>query len=251
MVVFHEFTYSKDLSGIKPFCTPYKITHKVVRTNGTRTSTESEPTNEDIMENYDIYMLVLLFYQYLIPLVILAFVYGKMSVILWETKAPGNADDERDKNLFLQKKKSVKMMVTVVVTFGLCWLPWHAFHCAKLVWPEVLGYVPLLFCLSTWKFWLSRIFKSFGFQFQRSLKIRCNAQNVFEQKTVGYLRRSVRWGFRQAPRFVLLENDEKVRKLFLRFFSDFLEIFINYAYKVSLSKVKPFLSYWQLTNRQN
>ena len=141
MVIFHQFTYSKDSHGIKPFCTPYKITHKVIQTSRNTTQNTDPTKDEDGMEPYDIYMLVLLFYQYFIPLLILAFVYGKMSVILWETKTPGNADDERDKNIFLQKKKSVKMMVTVVVTFGLCWLPWHAFHCAKLVWPEVLGYV--------------------------------------------------------------------------------------------------------------
>ena len=155
MVIFHQFTYSKDSHGIKPFCTPYKITHKVVQSSRNTTQKSLNNTeDEDRMEPYDIYMLVLLFYQYFIPLLILAFVYGKMSVILWEAKTPGNADDERDKNIFLQKKKSVKMMVTVVVTFGLCWLPWHAFHCAKLVWPEVLGYVRNFFCLRLYIFLL-------------------------------------------------------------------------------------------------
>ena len=33
-----------------------------------------------------------------------------------------------------KKKKTVTMMITVVVAFGLCWTPWHLFKITQIFW---------------------------------------------------------------------------------------------------------------------
>ena len=80
-------------------------------------------------------MIILFVLQYCLPLALLAICYTTMSVVLWSRKPPGNPDDSRDKIILTQRKKSVKMMISVVVTFGSCWLPWHLFHCCQLLFP--------------------------------------------------------------------------------------------------------------------
>ena len=71
MAIFHQFSFSKDrIHGIKPFCTPYKPKHKVIARNETRSQNSIQNLDEEQMEPYDIYMLVLFFYQYFIPLLV-------------------------------------------------------------------------------------------------------------------------------------------------------------------------------------
>ena len=71
MAIFHQFSFSKDrIHGIKPFCTPYKPNHKVIARNETRSQKSIQNLDEEQMEPYDIYMLVLFFYQYFIPLLV-------------------------------------------------------------------------------------------------------------------------------------------------------------------------------------
>ena len=71
---------------------------------------------------------------------ILIVLYCRMSVILWLRQIPGNPDEERDKEILKQKKKSVKLMASVVTAFGICWLPWHLFHSLRLLCPSFLRY---------------------------------------------------------------------------------------------------------------
>ncbi|XP_014253740.1 neuromedin-K receptor-like isoform X2 [Cimex lectularius] len=69
------------------------------------------------------YHVALFLLQYLIPLIVISFAYTRMSLSLWGATAPGNAQSERDANIMRNKKKVIKMLVIVVVLFGLCWLP--------------------------------------------------------------------------------------------------------------------------------
>ncbi len=33
--------------------------------------------------------------------------------------------------------QTIKMLFVVVITFGLCWLPWHLFRIVTLIFPEI------------------------------------------------------------------------------------------------------------------
>ncbi|XP_059176193.1 pyroglutamylated RF-amide peptide receptor-like, partial [Physella acuta] len=71
-------------------------------------------------------MFVLLI-TYITPLIILAVTYSIVAILLWKRTAPGNAHEERDSQQLKAKRKVIKMLVLVVVMFGLCWLPLHTF----------------------------------------------------------------------------------------------------------------------------
>ena len=129
--IAHVFTYVRDKqTGSKPFCTPYETT---------RFLNTISPDEWIPMKGYDLYMLLLFGVQYAFPFAYLTSKYAAMAHCLWKTNVPpGNPDEDRDESILAQRKKSVKMMITVVTMFGICWLPWHVFHCARLIWPTMM-----------------------------------------------------------------------------------------------------------------
>lgn len=74
-----------------------------------------------------VYTLFIFVFTYVIPLAILAGTYGVLGLRLWRRTVPGNADVTRDKQQIKSKRKVIKMLVTVVVLFAVCWLPLHVF----------------------------------------------------------------------------------------------------------------------------
>lgn len=51
------------------------------------------------------YRYILVIVQYFIPFFVISFVYIQMTIKLWGTRAPGNAQDSRDITLLKNKKK--------------------------------------------------------------------------------------------------------------------------------------------------
>ena len=82
-------------------------------------------------------MLVLLVIQYAIPLTIISYAYTRMGIKLWLTSTPGNADNQRDERILINKKKFIKMLLLVVLLFGICWLPLHLYHSVAVIWPSI------------------------------------------------------------------------------------------------------------------
>jgi leucokinin receptor len=60
---------------------------------------------------------------YLIPLCLLTIIYIRLGWQLYQNRAPGEANSERDAKLKSSKQKVIKMCFAVVFLFGICWFP--------------------------------------------------------------------------------------------------------------------------------
>ncbi|XP_077461711.1 neuromedin-K receptor-like isoform X1 [Stigmatopora argus] len=72
------------------------------------------------------YHIVVTVLVYAVPLVVMAITYSTIGVTLWGGEIPGDTSDNYHGQL-QAKRKIVKMMMIVVVTFALCWLPYHIY----------------------------------------------------------------------------------------------------------------------------
>ncbi|KAL4239567.1 hypothetical protein ACF0H5_000379 [Mactra antiquata] len=74
-----------------------------------------------------VYTVLVMILTYIVPVCILSVTYSIVGYLLWKRHLPGNADEFRDRAQLKNKVKIVKMLVTIVVLFVLCWLPLHTF----------------------------------------------------------------------------------------------------------------------------
>lgn len=65
---------------------------------------------------------------YLIPLVAIAGLYIPIGRRLWSRKIPGETTAHQKRQSQVSKRKVLRMLIIVVVTFALCWLPTHIMH---------------------------------------------------------------------------------------------------------------------------
>ncbi|XP_016340344.1 neuromedin-K receptor [Sinocyclocheilus anshuiensis] len=73
-----------------------------------------------------IYHVIVAVLVYLLPLVLMAATYSRVGLTLWGGGFPGRSSENLQGHL-QAKRKVVKMMVIVVVTFAICWLPYHVY----------------------------------------------------------------------------------------------------------------------------
>ncbi|KAM6901120.1 tachykinin receptor 1b isoform 1-T1 [Lycodopsis pacificus] len=73
---------------------------------------------------------------YFLPLGIMGCAYTIVGVTLWASEIPGDSS-ERHKEQLMAKRKVVKMMIVVVCTFAVCWLPYHIYFLLHQFFPEL------------------------------------------------------------------------------------------------------------------
>ncbi|XP_016982927.1 RYamide receptor isoform X2 [Drosophila rhopaloa] len=118
-----------------------KLTERFRENNETFNVTRPFCMNKNLSDDQlQSFRYTLVFVQYLVPFCVISFVYIQMAVRLWGTRAPGNAQDSRDITLLKNKKKVIKMLIIVVVIFGLCWLPLQLYNILYVTIPEINDY---------------------------------------------------------------------------------------------------------------
>jgi len=101
---------------------------------------------------FAVYTWALCFVQYFVPLVIIGFAYLRISVVLWGSKTPGAAQDQRDEIVLKNKKKVVKVLIMVVILFTLAWLPLQAYYIGAEIFPSInsFKYINILWFCAHW-----------------------------------------------------------------------------------------------------
>ena len=74
------------------------------------------------------YFMTLFVVLYLIPLAIIAGLYIPIGRRLWSREIPGESTAIQKRQNRSAKRKVLRMLIIVVVTFALCWLPSHVMH---------------------------------------------------------------------------------------------------------------------------
>ncbi|XP_055323157.1 tachykinin-like peptides receptor 99D [Sitodiplosis mosellana] len=103
-------------------------------------------------EKFQQYRYYLVFVQYFIPFGVISFVYIQMAIRLWGSKTPGNAQDTRDITLMRNKKRVIKMLIIVVLLFGICWFPLQLYNILHVTWDGVneYKYINIVWFCSDW-----------------------------------------------------------------------------------------------------
>ncbi|XP_003903896.1 substance-K receptor [Papio anubis] len=74
-----------------------------------------------------LYHLVVIALIYFLPLAVMFVAYSVIGLTLWRRAVPGQQTHGANLRHLQAKKKFVKTMVLVVVTFAICWLPYHLY----------------------------------------------------------------------------------------------------------------------------
>ncbi|BFZ18082.1 hypothetical protein BsWGS_21121 [Bradybaena similaris] len=142
-------------------------------------SVEGEASKQDLA--YSILLMVL---NYFLPMITLFATYVRIGWELWGSQAIGEAVSMQAERV-RSKRKVVKMMIAVVVIFGVCWLPTHVYfillnvHKDMALWPYIQQvylliywlamsnsmYNPIIYCLMNARF-RAGFGKFFGFCFK-------------------------------------------------------------------------------------
>ncbi|NWY59025.1 NK1R protein, partial [Chionis minor] len=72
---------------------------------------------------------------YFLPLLVIGCAYTVVGITLWASEIPGDSSDRYHEQVSA-KRKVVKMMIIVVCTFALCWLPYHIYFTLQYFKPD-------------------------------------------------------------------------------------------------------------------
>ncbi|XP_078253046.1 neuromedin-K receptor-like [Rhinoraja longicauda] len=89
-----------------------------------------------------IFQIALLILGYVLPLVVMGITYAIVGITLWGGEIPGDTSDNYHDQL-KAKRKVVKMMIVVVFTFTICWLPYHIFFLVTKQYPGINTWKPI------------------------------------------------------------------------------------------------------------
>lgn len=90
--------------------------------------------------------------QYVVPLSITGITYYKICCIIWNRKFIGVVSESQRNQRYLEKWKTIKMLVIVFIVFAVCWFPLNMYH----IYQDFTGVVrhnkhnPVIFLICHW-----------------------------------------------------------------------------------------------------
>lgn len=83
------------------------------------------------------YTICIFFITFVIPLLLLCYLYSRICMKIWKHQMPGNADVIRDYNQQIVRVKVIRMLAVVVIVFAVFWLPLQTFSLIMWLYPEI------------------------------------------------------------------------------------------------------------------
>ncbi|XP_013994474.1 substance-P receptor [Salmo salar] len=94
-----------------------------------------EYTDDTAMDFKKMYSVSVVLLYYFLPLCIMGCAYLVVGLSLWAGTIPGDST-HRYREQLIAKRKVVKMMIVVVCTFAVCWLPYHIYFLLQQFHPD-------------------------------------------------------------------------------------------------------------------
>ena len=95
------------------------------------------------------FFLVLIIGGYIIPLIIIAFVYSLAGIRLWSRQLPGHRNLVSNKKAQSSSRRATAMLITVVIVFALSWLPFQALEMLRQYNRPLYDSLPIEFLFTT------------------------------------------------------------------------------------------------------
>ncbi|XP_078684459.1 prokineticin receptor 2-like [Branchiostoma floridae x Branchiostoma belcheri] len=86
---------------------------------------------------YKAYYLSMLVLEFVIPVIIMTFCYVFIVRKIWKRQVPGFRTDEQNQSIMRSKRRSVRLLVVVLVLFVLCWGPYYGYSIARDYFPYI------------------------------------------------------------------------------------------------------------------
>ena len=102
---------------------------------------------------YKAEMVVRVIITYAVPLLIMAVLYSLIAHFLWIHKPSADVNERAYAKKTKKRRTVIKMMITVVIVFAVCWLPVHISHIMSEFYSDAYDAIPTIL---TWLFyWLA------------------------------------------------------------------------------------------------
>lgn len=92
---------------------------------------------EEYFKFLQIFFALVFLLLYVVPLVFIGTLYAFICRKLWRNNAPGSRSRLAILKREAQNKKTVKMLIILVISFAFCWLPAHIMHFLILFWSHI------------------------------------------------------------------------------------------------------------------
>ena len=104
---------------------PMFLANNVVEISGELLCLETWPSPFDPIKAPTDYTIILFALFYVLPLTVISFLYSLVIFKIWRRRVPGNRSTVTTEAYSRSRRKAIKVFISIVVCFALCWLPYH------------------------------------------------------------------------------------------------------------------------------